>query len=461
MVKVLVVDDDKMARQGLILSIRWEDFGMRVVGDAPNGLKALQFLDEHPVDLVLTDLAMPVMSGIELMKRAQETHPGVLFAVLTFHEDFEYTREALRLGAIDYISKLQLERENLDAVLTRIRDRFAGGTRPSAPTGGDQALVFFPVSTPRVSDLARLLAAYDAELEDLAQDAALWRPGRDRAGWDEFFARPPALEGWAVARVQGLLGEPRARIEHLLRLYQGHTLFYDYRPGVPPVDLTLDQVERPAPEDVCGAADLRSRLCSLEWLHHPDAFDAMVAQLKGARLAYLPLLRLLVSLEGEWNALYGTWTHQKCELPAFRVWQDVEHWLGDLRDFTYRAPALGSHSPEAQAGVLRAVRILHTEFDTPLHTAAVASRVHMSRSHFCTCFKQIIGQSFLDYLSAVRLDQARNMLKQSDLPVYEVARQCGYADERYFGRLFKQATGVLPQEYRRSQPSEATGTSVR
>lgn len=68
MIHVLIVDDDKLVRKGLMSFLPWESFGMRVVGEAANGEKALDFLKANRVDLLMTDLAMPVMSGIELIK---------------------------------------------------------------------------------------------------------------------------------------------------------------------------------------------------------------------------------------------------------------------------------------------------------------------------------------------------------------------------------------------------------
>ena len=456
MVKVLIVDDDKLARQGLILSIKWDDFGMKVVGEAPNGVKALQFLDENPVDLVLTDLAMPLMSGIELMKQARTKHRHVLFVVLTFHEDFETTREALRLGAIDYISKLQLEKENLDAVLGRVRDRIAGTPGQDPQGGGTSALAFFAVGAQAdAGTLQQVLADESVELEEIGPGAFLWfsPPGpRQKELWDRWLASPPPLPGWFVVCIQGLLGESRSRVGSLLRQYQAGALFYDHGPDRPLLDLRFDLLDhaRAAPPSETVLASLRASLLSMEWMHNAEACARLKDELRGHRLPYLNLIRLLAGVESEWNRTYGPWATRVLELPeAFPVFTDVEAWLEGIRDFTYSFAPLKTQSREAQASILRALRILHTEFDRPLHAGEVAQRVHMSRSHFCFCFKQIVGEAFLDYLSAVRLEKAKEMLTRFDWAVYEVAARTGYSDDRYFSRLFKKATGQLPTEYRK------------
>ncbi len=131
-IRVLIVEDDKLARKGLISMMPWGSYNMQVVGDVPNGAKALEFLENNPVDLMFVDLAMPVMSGIELMEKVREMYPKVNFVVLTFHENFEYVQTALRLGALDYISKAELESEDYDQIFQRIVQKIEEKSR----TGG-------------------------------------------------------------------------------------------------------------------------------------------------------------------------------------------------------------------------------------------------------------------------------------------------------------------------------------
>jgi len=131
MIKVLVVDDDHLVRRGFISMMPWNPHGMEVVGEASNGLKALEFLQEHSVDLLIVDLLMPMMSGMELMREVRKLYPSLHIVVLTFHQEFEYIQEALRLGAVDYITKLELENERMDSVLERISQRIADQTSPS------------------------------------------------------------------------------------------------------------------------------------------------------------------------------------------------------------------------------------------------------------------------------------------------------------------------------------------
>lgn len=129
MIKVLVVDDDKLARKGIISLMNWERFGMVVAGDAQNGRSALQFIGENAVDLVFVDIDMPEMNGIEFMEQCRKLKPEIQFVVLSFFEDFSYVQATLRLGGLDYISKTSMELDDCDIILQRIVEKYESRNR--------------------------------------------------------------------------------------------------------------------------------------------------------------------------------------------------------------------------------------------------------------------------------------------------------------------------------------------
>lgn len=121
---ILVVDDDKLARKGLIAIMNWEKYGFEVVGDVQNGRKALEFIKEHPVDIVFTDIDMPEIDGIQLMQMCKEMYPPVKFVIFSVYEDFSYAQTAIRLGALDYISKINFDPDECEQILERINAKY-------------------------------------------------------------------------------------------------------------------------------------------------------------------------------------------------------------------------------------------------------------------------------------------------------------------------------------------------
>lgn len=127
MINVLIVDDDRFARMGLISMIPWQEYGMKVVGEAANGRRALEFIRHNKVNLMFVDIAMPIMDGMQLIRQVKGEFRDICFVVLSFHEEFEYVQEALRLGALDYISKEKMEMEDYSGIMTRICARMSTG----------------------------------------------------------------------------------------------------------------------------------------------------------------------------------------------------------------------------------------------------------------------------------------------------------------------------------------------
>lgn len=110
---VLIVDDEELLRQGLIEMFDWEANGYTVAGQAANGAEALALVEADPPDIVLTDVKMPVMDGVELTRHLRERFPGVRTVILSSFNDFDYVRQTLLHGAADYILKPRLNRELL------------------------------------------------------------------------------------------------------------------------------------------------------------------------------------------------------------------------------------------------------------------------------------------------------------------------------------------------------------
>ncbi|MNB95587.1 putative response regulatory protein [compost metagenome] len=133
--KVLIVDDEVLARVGIKSFVQWNEAGFEVVGEAENGKKALAMIIDLKPDIVITDIHMPVMNGIELIKAVKEKNIQVEFLILSAYDDFEYVKEAMRLGANDYILKLEMEPKALTELLDKLREKIEA--EPTKKTAED------------------------------------------------------------------------------------------------------------------------------------------------------------------------------------------------------------------------------------------------------------------------------------------------------------------------------------
>ena len=135
---VLIVDDDKLARKGLIAIMDWEKYGFKVAGDVQNGRKALEFLRTHPVDIVFTDIDMPEIDGLELMQMCKEEFPDIKFVIFSVYENFSYAQTAIRMGALDYISKISFSPEECEQILERVSAKYRQTSRDGQADGEDR-----------------------------------------------------------------------------------------------------------------------------------------------------------------------------------------------------------------------------------------------------------------------------------------------------------------------------------
>jgi|GEM_PF-544745 len=119
MTRLLIVDDESLLRQGFMHMTDWETQGFQIVGEASNGKEALEIIAQKSPDIVVTDIKMPLMDGVELTKIIKEDYPGIQVVILSSYNDFEYVREMLRLGAFDYILKPKMNFTELLTVLQK------------------------------------------------------------------------------------------------------------------------------------------------------------------------------------------------------------------------------------------------------------------------------------------------------------------------------------------------------
>jgi two-component system response regulator YesN len=122
MLRVLIVDDDFNIREGLKLLIDWQAEGFVVVGAASDAIQALQMIDGSKPDIVITDIRMPEMDGLQFIQKVQESNRDIQFIILSAYSSFHYAKEAIRSEVVDYLVK-PVEEKELIQVLKRAKNR--------------------------------------------------------------------------------------------------------------------------------------------------------------------------------------------------------------------------------------------------------------------------------------------------------------------------------------------------
>ncbi|MBB6733023.1 response regulator [Cohnella zeiphila] len=456
MIKALVVDDEKRVRKGFISLANWASYGIRIVGEAKDGASALEALGQEPIDLMFVDIGMPGMSGFELIEQARGRYPGTKSVILTCHHEFDYVQEALRLGAIDYIVKTLLNKNNVDETMHRIAKRYAWETRDAAPVRAaafETGVVFVPLRKSSRTDALHDGVPSSHSLRPLS--GGLWlAPGEGKSHADWLRDLPAYVTAdWQAVQAVSVTGMARREAESLISSRLPSYLFY-----LPVAEtaarVALEDLKRLDPPSESELAAAEDAWRELKWLIFTEDWKRFIEWVEARRIDPDRLRRFAGEIACEWAGLLG-WEPEgasfEAELRQMRRWEPLKGWFSKAALRVQQRMAELSLSREVFFSLVRAIRYMKDHLGEELSQDDIARRVGMSRSYFSQCFKKFAGgELFGDTLRKLRIDRARELLVRSELPVREVAGRVGFVDEKYFSRVFRDKLGCLPSELRKT-----------
>lgn len=456
MIKVLIVEDDKLVRKNIISSFEWEKFNMVIVGEAKNGEKALQFIGEHDVNLIITDLAMPIMSGIELIRIVKREYPTISVVVLSHHLDFEYIQEALRLGAIDYIAKIELDENSINDSLYRIQERVEKEftkRKVSVEKESEDGYGFVSSHITHCKDV----------LLEIIEEHNLY-PIND-------LSLIVSTKQYKIAELVQLLIDSRREIRPLLCITPNtnqefiemkklidkqadQLLFYETNQEKQIVSVNFNQLLQPS-SAISLSTSCRRKIHSLEWVSNQENLEGMLQEMKEAYLTKSQLEDFLLWTIDEWKRIYGDLLPSGIDLPKeIHYWNEIEKWFIEVKYKIYGTMFSHSYSTETNQCIIQAVALIEKELASSLTANDIALRVNMSRSYFSRCFKEIVGHTFNEYIRIIRINKAKQYLLFTKEKIGVIAEKVGYTDIKYFSKLFRNETGLLPSEFRRINKKE-------
>lgn len=485
MYRVMIVDDERLIREGLRGLIDWPSHGFEVVAVAADGVEALELLGQTPVDLVVADIRMPRMDGLEFLETLRSQGEGVRFLVLSGFAEFEYAQRASALRIDGYLLK-PVDEGELAKRLAEVR-RQLDAAQFSALTlvrGADRVPEAYAWGKWQVVLLAPLSASGQTLVLDPETDRRLRQTCRDK-GWGEVFVQPP-LVGLLLKQVY-----PGGR--NLDRLARDFAAVFG-------ADVPLfaaaagDVVTEPAAvvaSHRCAFDLLQkrffSRPCSIAWPNEstslrPDAaptpdLDGLSERLALALEAGHPAVRNVLVAAG--HALAAAGVEEAVKEGYSRIISGaVERYLGhEARSSTLRArttawiadlwrqPFLATlidflvghleslmakeRGPDTAGLAQKMIDLIEARYAENLKLEALAEVFHYNSAYLGKLFRSKTGEYFNTYLDQVRVRHAQDLLKEG-LKVYQVAELVGYKYVDYFHAKFKKYTGVSPSQYKDS-----------
>lgn len=388
--KVLIADDEPMIREGLRDSIDWPKLGMEVVAEAEDGEEALELAVEHDIHLLLADLNMPIMSGIDMIRALKEKKPNCQVIIITGHDEFAYAQEALRMNVTDYILK-PVKPDQLCEVVTRVRDKLQETQKESVR-----------VETMNAQILKNELTLKEAFGRD-------WIAGimkEEEAGAQlDFFGLP--------SRTPAEIGIIRSQA---------------YRSGKP---LLTEHDRRMMLFAVKNIAE--------DWLKETEHL-LFSNEEHVVIVTWVPLSEKLV------RAIEETLKHSMNIHSQFYRENVREHVACSYQNCQERAEQDAAASPI----VRRAKEYINQHFEDPsLSLELTAESLQVSPVYLSRIIKQELGISFVQLVTGKRMNKAVHLLETNDLTILTIAEAVGYESQHYFSTAFKKAVGVSPNQYRK------------
>lgn len=390
MLKVMIVEDELLARTGLRMLVEWEKNGFQLVAEATDGQEALQILMRTPVDIVITDIRMPVMDGLELMREIRARNLYCQIVVLSSYDDFEYVKQAMVLGARDYIHKPTMTPDEIIATLNRVAAeiRIRGQWEERK---GQQTL--------------------PSKKEQLERCLKNWAKGQYPKE-----VCPELKDMRFVAGAARVLctDKKEEKREKLLELEARLCDIWEQ-------GLTEDGKEAGA---FCHHGDrwifVRETPFKIEEI---EAMCAEVKQLSAGKLL---------------------WEDTPYRSP-FANMPEIITLLNQRVDNAYvreeELSALGHH-------VRQAVMMIQENFAQNLSLEAVAADIFVSPAYLSRIFQKEMHCTFGEYLTVRRMEEAKRLLRDTDLTVLQIGEAVGYNNDKYFMNLFKKRVGMTPGRYR-------------
>lgn len=543
MVKVYLVEDEIIIRQSIKNSIDWEKEGYEFVGDASDGELALPVILKEKPDILITDIRMPFMDGLELSRMVKAELPDIKIVILSGYDDFEYAKQAIKIGVAEYLLKpvsSAVLLEHLSEIAEKVRDeredlalkkvyyqemqeneelikmKFLGelisgklsladamekGKRFHMNLSGPfyRIILFKFIQEDRVKagqseDLARAYAAVGNYVDGL-KDAFRFQRGVE--GWAFLLTSVEEdMEAQTERFIEGLkeviapfealtwfggIGSEAARLRELRYSFREADKAFAGRFVQEPnqiisvEQLNYEQLDNEFDANIFGEINqfdqIITRFLSSGSLEEVESFvgalfteisedhfrslmirQYIIMNIYATVLTFCKKLRKDAGAEGEsygqWEGIRENEEILKQAVTTAESIDDIKDYIGTLLDHAIELRNTVSGRRYSDIIQTAKKRIEQDYMSEDISLNSVAAEVCMSPSYFSSVFSKEMGKTFIEYLTEVRMEKAKQYLACSSMKTSEISYEVGYKDPHYFSYIFKKTQGCTPKEYR-------------
>ncbi len=483
MKRVLIVDDEPWVAYGLAHLIDWESLGFTVIGEAHNGLTALEMIIDQQPELIISDIRMPGLDGIQLLERIKQMKLETKAILVSGYSDFEYAQNAIRLGAFDYLLK-QVDKDQLTDTLLRLTEHWQKERQSSRELDlflDDLFDLLEPDNNIKIANFlsnkgiqseyphfrfisclysqATASFANDWNIEDEGVKLIRFRTGQNKlsilVNYDEG-KNPLALLNYISDNLSdgeyagissiGLFSTPIAKLYQESDMAMLSSFFYrgipirEYKPAAQAanvgkdillIELAIKEQDR---EQFNLLLDRLCEQCKTQNLF-VDQISAIYNQIVSVFYKYYSS-----------SAGIGDLEHLSYD-QIVRSCSSVEQLFDRMKSFIEQlTPEEVQISNEQVKKIIDYIDVSYTE-DIMLST--LSKEFNISLGYLSALIKKGTGTTYTEYVVNKRLSLAKELLHDSSLSIQDIVQRIGYKDYFHFNKLFKKHYGITPSKYRK------------
>lgn len=535
-IKVFLVEDEMVIRRGIKNSIDWEKEGYIFCGEASDGELAYPMIIKEKPDILITDIRMPFMDGLELCKLVKKELPNIKILILSGYDEFDYAKEAIRLGVTEYLLKpissgkllealngvsesIRREKEDKDLV-RKYMEEMRENTEHEKQKFFEQMIA----GNLSMADALETGKKYEMNLSAGMYNLLLFRftlgeenrKSGELLGEAEYaieklterleyvFEFQRGVEGWAFLlmadneeqmseRVKELskdleeimknystiayfggIGQPVARLRELEESFREaeralaarFTMELNRIISVEDIRMaqnvdTLDDIEITSFGEIEKTRTMLEKFLNNGAEDEIDEFvDVYINELPEENLksvlmrqyiildAYIVMMSFCEKIEGIEGEMQAQSEELKNSMKTIQTLEEIKNYIRMLlkKIIGVRDTISGRRYSDIIEIAKDQIRKTYMSDEISLNT--IAAEVGMSPSYFSSIFSKEMGKTFVEYLTEIRMDRAKELLMCSSMKTSEIGYEVGYKDPHYFSYIFKKTQNCTPKEFR-------------
>ncbi|KON66485.1 hypothetical protein AKG34_25890 [Peribacillus butanolivorans] len=495
MYNVFLVDDEPFIIEGMRALVPWEDYGLKVVGEASNGSEAIKKLETCHVDILLTDIMMPIMDGLELISTLKERHPNTKYIVLSGYEEFEYVKKGMKLGIENYLLKPVNEQELISTLENSIEKLEKSTNNEEAYTilrdntiwrclnqdidakewrervelyslefdGQNLAVVLMQISDGEHENSS----FFRKRVEELFQSVCIINPDGELILLVSFNCEDGLKKkldelnmlfaGYVSGKYHINVGSFVCSTSELYKSYQRAKELSSYRLVLKESGLITDELTKQYTQASLSTSneldDLKRYIVGSEqekaFLWIKGAFDEINKSTKKVAPTIIRgfAIEIVTSIQKDVSSHANEQTVGivKRILEAYSIGILVDILI-DFIEGIFRT--LEQKSEHRSPIIQSVVQYIQEHFYEELSLKTLSYKFHINSIYLGQLFQKETGLVFSEYINHLRLEKAKQLLRGTHLKAGIIGKQVGYSDSAYFYKQFKKAVGITPSAWR-------------